>query len=175
MITPKRPPSTAHTVALACACALLAAGCTSSAPAGTDAIKSASSEISATAYLSVTENYFAKTALTRAPDGHTLRFAVTDQRTIAQLAALFDALPTAPNQNIISPCPSSMAPAYDLVFQDGKNTSPVAEFSIQCFGVMVTVHGQDEPILSDPTSPGKPSLLSSVSSLLSPWMPTPTK
>jgi len=87
------------------------------------------------------------------------------------LAALFEALPTAPNQNIIAPCPSSMAPAYELDFQDAKNTTPVTEVSIQCFGVMVTVHGYNEPILSDPTSPGKPSLLSSVSSLLSPWMP----
>lgn len=93
------------------------------------------------------------------------------QRTIAQLAALFEALPTAPNQNIISPCPASMAPAYELDFQDSKNSTPVAEFSIQCFGVMVSVHGQDEPILSDPTSPGKPSLLSSVSSLLAASMP----
>jgi hypothetical protein len=171
MITPKRPSSTAHAAALACAIALLAAACTSSAPAAPDAIKSASSEISATAYLSVIENYFPGTAATRAPGNQTLRFAVTDQRTIAQLAALFEALPTAPNQNIISPCPGSMAPAYELDFQDSKNSTPVAEFSIQCFGVMVSVHGQDEPILSDPTSPGKPSLLSSVSSLLAASMP----
>lgn len=171
MISPKRRSSTAHTAALTCAIALLTAGCASSAPAATDAIKSASSEISATAYLSVIENYFPKTAATRAPGNQPLRFAITDQRTIAQLAALFEALPTAPNQNIISPCPSSMAPAYELDFQDAKNSTAVAEFSIQCFGVLVTVHGQNEPILSDPTTPGKPSLLSSVSSLLSASMP----
>jgi hypothetical protein len=126
---------------------------------------SGSGEIAAAAYLSVTENYFAHAtaALGQGP----LRFAVTDQRTIARLAALIDSLPTAPDQ-VMSPCPSSMAPAYGLEFRDAKDTAPVAEVSMMCFGVMVTVQGHGEPILSYPTSPsGEASFLSSVSSLLS--------
>ena len=174
MITPKRLSSTAHTVALACAIALLAVGCASSTAASSDAVKSASNsslgsgsgEVPATTYLSVAENYFPNATEAPTPGKTPLRFDVTDQQTIARLAALIDALPTAPQQNIITPCPSSLAPAYELDFQDAKNTMPVAEISIECFGVMVTVHGQSKPILSGVVPDSKVSLLSSVGSLL---------
>jgi hypothetical protein len=121
--------------------------------------------MAAAGYVSVTENYFADVTAAR---GHgPLRFAVTNRRMIARLAALIDSLPTAPNQ-VMTPCPSSMAPAYDLDFRDAKDAASVAEVSLMCFGVMVTVHGRGGPILSYPTSPsGEASFLSSVSSLLS--------
>ena len=145
-------------MALACTIALLTAGCASSTAAST---------VPATTYLSVAENYFPNATEAPSTGKVPLRFDVTDQHTIAQLTALINALPTAPRQNIITPCPSSLAPAYELDFLDAKNSTPVAEVSIRCFGVMVTVHGQSEPILSGAVPGSKVSLLSSVSSLLS--------
>jgi hypothetical protein len=180
MMTPKRQASTARAVALACAIALSAAGCASTGPASTDAVKAVSSSgggsssgsgpVPATAYLSVTQNYFANAA-TAPPTGMArLRYAVTDQRTIARLAALINALPVDPRQQI-DPCPSSLAPAYELDFQSAKNTKPVAEIAIVCFGVMVTLHGQNKPFLNDSTPPGKTSFLAAVTSLLSAYVP----
>lgn len=124
----------------------------------------------ATAYLSVVENYFADTSARPTPPTP-LRFAVTDASTIARLAALINSLPTSPNQNIITPCPSALAPAYELDFQAAKDASPVAEVSIECFGVMLTVRGHGEPILSDSASPGEASFLRSVASLLAGSLP----
>lgn len=189
MMTPKRQASTARAVALACALALSAAGCASTGPASTAAVVATSGsgggnadstsgggstrgggEVPVTGYLSVTENYFAAAAVV-APTGMArLRYAVTDQRTISRLAALINSLPTDPRPEI-HPCPSSLAPAYELDFQSAKNTEPVAEIAIVCFGVMVTLHGQDKPILNDSTAAGKTSFLAAVTSLLSGYVP----
>jgi hypothetical protein len=190
MMTPKRQASTARAVALACAIALSAAGCASSGPASTAAavVTSGSGggnagsggssgggtrgggDVPTTAYLSVTENYFADAAVV-APTGMArLRYAVTDQRTIARLAALINALPTDPRPEI-NPCPSALAPAYELDFQSAKDAKPVAEVAVVCFGVYVTVNGQREQLLNDATAAGKTSFLAAVTSLLAGYVP----
>ena len=185
MMTLKRQASTARAVALACAIALSAAGCASSTGrASTDAVVATSSsvggnvgssgrssgDVPTAAYLSVTENYFANAAVVAPAGMARLKYAVTDQRTIARLAALINALPTDPRPKI-NPCPSALAPAYELDFQSAKDTKPVAEVTVVCFGVYVTVNGQREQLLNDSTAAGKMSFLAAVTSLLSGYVP----
>lgn len=160
MVMPKRPFSTARATALVCAIALLATGCTSASSSGHGTDRS---EVPATAYLSVTEIY--PVDGTPTPSQKSLTFAVTDQRTIAQLAALVNSLPTSPKQ-IMTPCPFPGGPAYELDFQNAKDTTPVAEVSTMCFGVMFTVHEHSEPVLGN-----EAGFFRSVSSLVSPSIP----
>ena len=183
-MTPKRQASNVRAAALACALALLAVGCASGGSASKDSAVSVSTssgggglgnagssggsseKVFATAYLSVTENYFADATVVPPKGMAPVRYAITDQRTIARLAALINSLPTDPRQEI-TPCPSSLAPAYELDFQSAKDAQPVAEVSIQCFGVMVTARGKNEPILSESAPPGAASFLAGVASILS--------
>jgi hypothetical protein len=177
MTMPKRQTSIVRAAAFACAIALIATGCAATELASNNSTVSVSGnagkgsgtgEIPATAYLSVVQNYFGASVPARNPGTPRSRYAVTDRQTIARLAALINALPTSPQQNGIVPCPSALSPAYELDFQNAKgDAAPAAEVSIECFGVMVTVHGQREPILSDSASPGAASFLASVASILS--------
>jgi hypothetical protein len=181
MTGPNRQAAAARAAALGLAIALVSAGCASSDPASTGTVAlssgngngsgSGSGGVPATAYVSVVENYFPEGAASRAPGSWQLKYAVTNEQTITKLAKLINALPTAPNQNIEIPCTSSMAPAYKLDFQDSQGASPVAEVSIECFGVMVTLRGHDEPIRSDSVPPGEASFLQNVAALLAGSMP----
>jgi hypothetical protein len=171
--------ATARTAALALAIALLFTGCASSGPAttATSALSSGNGrgsgdKIPVTAYMSVVENYNPDRTASRGPGPWQLKYAVTNEQTITKLAELIDAVPTAPDQNIMVPCPSSLAPAYELDFRDSEGASPVAEVSIECFGVMVTLRGHDEPIRSDSVPPNNASsVLQKVARLLAGSMP----
>jgi hypothetical protein len=158
-------------VPLAAALAALAAGCAATGSAANDAAGHSThaqaghvADVPETAYLSVVQNYDVAGV---APEQ--LRYAVTDHKTIAQLAALIDVLSIAPNQNIIDPCPKESAPAFSLDFQDAKGGKVLAQVDFECFGVMGTRDGQDVPILSSSTSPGAPSLLDRVGAILAPY------
>jgi hypothetical protein len=97
------------------------------------------------------------------------RFTVTDPAAIAKLAALIDALPVAPKQ-WIHPCISGMAPAYQLDFQDTKDAGAAMSVAIDCFGVVVSVGGHQEPMLSDSaTSVDVMAFLSQVQTLMAPY------
>ncbi|MFL6112735.1 MAG: hypothetical protein ACJ786_15490 [Catenulispora sp.] len=127
-----------------------------------------------TAYVSVTDNYNynLEGTVSRAPGRRRLEYAVTNEQTITKLAELINALPAAPNQDIVVPCTSSLGPAYKLDFQDSQGAAPVAEVSIVCFGVMVSVHGHNEPIRGDSIPPGDTgSVLQNVAALLADSMP----
>ena len=164
MTGPNRHTATARTAALALAMALLAVGCTSSG----NGDGGGGGEVPVTAYVSVVDNYNPKTATTQAPDMWQLKYAVTDEQTIAKLAQLINALPVAPNQDIVHSCPSSLSPAYQLDFQSSATAAPSAEVSIMCFGVMVTLRGHgDEPIRSGTVpSAAVSSVLQNVAGLL---------
>lgn len=156
-----------------------AAGCTSAGPASTASATAPASTTSAvgthphslaekvpvTAYLSVEQNYDVQDK-----DGHPgqLRYSVTDPKTIAQLTALINALPVSANQGI-TPCPESMAPAFDLEFSAAKGNKAVAEVSLQCFGVMVAVGDHNLPILSYTATAGGMSFVKRIEALLAPY------
>lgn len=147
--------------------ALPAVGCTASSNG-----RGGGGAVPVTAYVSVVDNYDPQTAASQAPDMWQLKYAVTDKQTITKLAALINALPAAPNQNVVHPCPSSLSPAYHLDFQSSATASPTAEVSITCFGVMVTLRGHDEPIRSGSVPPDDAgSVLRNVAGLLADSMP----
>lgn len=120
--------------------------------------------VPATAYLSVVQHYFPGVTL-QGPGPQSASYAVTDKQIIARLAALINAVPVAPEPNIIAPCPSSLGPAFLLDFRDSATAAPAAEVAIVCFGVIVTVHGRQEPVLSAGTA-GNGQLLGTVVELL---------
>src|SRR5262245_28191925 len=95
MISRKRPSSAIPAATLFCAVALATTAC-GSGSSGND------TKVPVTAYLTVTENYFA--GASAASDPVPLKFTVTDRQTITRLAALINGLPTAPKQTV-TPCP----------------------------------------------------------------------
>jgi hypothetical protein len=128
---PTTPASvTAVAVAVAVAGSLFAAGC---AWFGSPA-KPAGEVVPATAYLTVTNrgSYKVETV------------TITDRSTVAQIAKLINALPVATGGAAV-PCPSS--PDYDLDFRAAENSPPVAQVTVDCSGIYVTVHSQSEPTL----------------------------
>lgn len=152
--------------------ALLAAGCTSTGSSTTGSVAQPThphsvsvTDVPTTAYLAVVQHYDVPGS---APGQ--LRYAVTDHKTIAQLAALVNALPAAPDQkNIIIPCPEQTAPAFDLDFQDAKGGKVLAQADFECFGVMVADGARNVPVLSSSVSPGTPSLIDQVEAILAPY------
>lgn len=122
----------------------------------------------ATAYLSVSQNYFPVGTPTRfagAKIPQTLHLAVTDRQTIARLAAMINALPRSANQEPGS-CPEAWGPAFELDFGDAPGDAPRAQVSILCFGVMVSIGAHSEPILSDTSSPSADQFLKTIATLL---------
>ncbi|MBS2551520.1 hypothetical protein KGQ19_32095 [Catenulispora sp. NL8] len=78
---------------------------------------------------------------------------------------MIDTLPPAKGRVVMIPCSSSLAPAYELDFGDSAGAAPVAEVSVECFGVLVTVDGKSKPTLSL-DSVGEEQFLSEVGSVL---------
>lgn len=169
MTGPNRQALASRTAALALATAVLAAGCTSS---GNGEVPVTAAGVPVTAAVSVIDNYDPETAASQAPDMWQVKYAVTDEQTITKLAELINSLPTAPNQNVVHPCPSSLSPAYQLDFQSSASATPTAVVSIMCFGVMVTLPGHDEAIRVGSAPPDDMgSVLRNVAALLAGSMP----
>ncbi|WP_194894519.1 hypothetical protein [Catenulispora pinisilvae] len=114
--------------------------------------------------MSVIENYFPAPEPSKYPVPEQKRFAVTDKQAITRLAAMVNALPVAKDV-VITPCSSQFAPAYELDFGASARTATIAQVSVECFGVMVTVDGKSKPTLSL-ASVGEDQFLREVGSVL---------
>lgn len=117
-----------------------------------------------TPYVSVIENYFPVPEPSKYPGPEQKRFAVTDKQVITRLAAMVNALPVAKGV-VMTPCAAQLAPAYELDFGASAGTATVAQVSVECFGVLVTVDGKSKPTLSL-ASVGQQQFLREVGSVL---------